>query len=136
MCTTLVLFVCLTIVLVCVVVYHTQMVAPGSHKSQNEVIYKPFYWLLSYLPLRLELCERHVYCLWPLPRLLLVCTTLVCVLFVASTTSTISVYCLWLLPHLLLVFTTVVCVLFVATPMSTISVYYCSTCTVCGQYLV
>ena len=56
-----------------------------------------------------------VYCLWPLPRLLLVCTTVVCVLFVATPTSTISVYCLWPLARLLLVFTTVVCVLFVAT---------------------
>ena len=62
-----------------------------------------------------------MYCLWPLPHLLLVFTTLVCVLFVASTTSTISVYCLCPLPHLLLVCTTVVCVLFVATPTSTTS---------------
>ena len=34
---------------------------------------------------------EYVYCLWPLPRLLLVCTTLVCLLFVATTTYTISV---------------------------------------------
>ena len=33
-----------------------------------------------------------VYCLWPLPHLVLVCTTVVCVLFVAAPTSTISVY--------------------------------------------
>ena len=44
------------------------------------------------LPLWLALYEGHVYCLWPLPCLLLVCSTLVCVLFVTSTTSTISVY--------------------------------------------
>ena len=41
-----------------------------------------------HLPLRLALRE----CLWPLPCLLLVCTTLVCVLFVATPTSTISLY--------------------------------------------
>ena len=33
-----------------------------------------------------------MYCLWPLPHILLVCTTLVCVLFVATPTYTISVY--------------------------------------------
>ena len=71
-----------------------------------------------------------MYCLWPLPRLLFVCTTLVPVLFGATPTSTISVYyssictllkyvyclysysyyfigvhvyCLWPLPHMLLV---------------------------------
>ena len=44
------------------------------------------------LPLRLALCEGHVHCLLPLPCLLLVCTTLVCVLFVATPMSTISVY--------------------------------------------
>ena len=33
-----------------------------------------------------------MYCLWPLQCLLLVCTTLVCVLFVATPTYTISVY--------------------------------------------
>ena len=33
-----------------------------------------------------------MYCLWPLPHILLVCTTLVCVLFVATTMYTISVY--------------------------------------------
>ena len=43
--------------------------------------------LLLWLALR----EGHVYCLWPLPHLLLVCTSLVCVLFVATLTSTISV---------------------------------------------
>ena len=55
-----------------------------------------------------------MYCLWPLPCLLLVYTTLVCV------------YCLWPLPCLLLVCTptTLVCVLFVATPTYTIIVYY------------
>ena len=31
-----------------------------------------------------------MYCLWPLPHILLVCTTLVFVLFVATTTYTIS----------------------------------------------
>ena len=120
-----------------------------------------FFQLLSYTSLRLllwlALCEGHVYCLWPLPCILLVCTTLVCVLFVATTTYTISVYCLWPLPHILLgcttlecvlfvatttytirVCTTLVCVLFVATPMYTISVYtisvyYFSMCTVCGH---
>ena len=35
--------------------------------------------------------DGHVYCLWPLPRLLLVCTTLVRVVFVATPMSTISV---------------------------------------------
>ena len=76
----------------------------------------------------------------PLPHLLLVCTTLVCVLFVATPMSSISVYyfsmcvheghvyCLWPLPHVVLVCTTLVCVLFVATPMSTVSVYYFSLC--------
>ena len=61
-----------------------------------------------------------MYCLWPLPFLLLVCTTLVCVLFVATPTSTISVfyfsictllkyvYCLWPLPRLLFMCTTLV----------------------------
>ena len=34
----------------------------------------------------------HVYCLWPPPFLLFVCTTVVCVQFVATPTSTISVY--------------------------------------------
>ena len=48
-----------------------------------------------------------MYCLWPLPCILLVCTTLVCVLFVATTTYTISVY------EYYLVCTTLVCVLFV-----------------------
>ena len=43
------------------------------------------------------------------------CTTLVCVLFVATPTITL------------------VCVLFVATPMSTISVYYFSMCTACHR---
>ena len=51
----------------------------------------------------------YVYCLWPLPCILLLCTTLVCVLFVAT-------------PTLLLVCTTLVCVLFVVTPMYSISV--------------
>ena len=44
------------------------------------------------LPLQLALHEGHVYCLWPLPHLLLVCTTLVHVLFVATSTCTISLY--------------------------------------------
>ena len=35
---------------------------------------------------------KYVYCLWPLPFLVLVCTTLVCVLFVATPMSSISVY--------------------------------------------
>ena len=43
-----------------------------------------------------------------LPRLVLVCTTVVCVLFVATPMSTISVYCLWPLPRLLLVCSTLV----------------------------
>ena len=64
-----------------------------------------------------------MYSLWPLPHLLLVCPTLVCVP----------------VPHLLLVCTSLVCVLFVATPtltlvcalfvataMSTINVHYFS----------
>ena len=55
-----------------------------------------------------------------LPHIQLVCTTLVCVLFVA-------------LPCILLVCSTLVCVLFVATPMYTISAYYFSMCTVCGH---
>ena len=42
------------------------------------------------LLLQLGLHEGHVY--WPLPHLVLVCTTLVCVLFVATPTSTIRVY--------------------------------------------
>ena len=54
------------------------------------------------LPLRLALCEGRVYCLWPLPRVLLVCTTLVRVLVVAT-----PLYCLWPLPRLVLVCTTV-----------------------------
>ena len=45
-----------------------------------------------HLPLQLALCEGHMYCLCPLPHLLLVCTTLVFVLFVATPTSTICVY--------------------------------------------
>ena len=44
-----------------------------------------------HLPLRLALREGHVYCLWPLPRLLLVCTTLVCVLFVATTVLFVAI---------------------------------------------
>ena len=36
------------------------------------------------LLLQLALHEGHMYCLWPLPRVLLVCTTLVRVLFVAT----------------------------------------------------
>ena len=72
--------------------------------------------------------------LLPLPHLVLVCTTLVCVLFVATPTSTISVYyfsictllqyvyCLWPLPHLLLVCTTLV--LFVCT---TLVLFVCTT---------
>ena len=91
-----------------------------------------------------------MYCLWPLPCLLLVCTTSVCVLFVATPTSNISVYyfsictllkyvyCLWPLPCLLLVCrsTTLVSVLFVATTTYTISVYYFCMCTVCGHSYV
>ena len=45
-----------------------------------------------HLPHWLALHEGHAYCLWPLPHILLVCTTFVCVLFVATTTYTISVY--------------------------------------------
>ena len=41
-------------------------------------------------------------CLWTLPRVLLLCTTLVRVLFVAT-----PLYCLWPLPRLLFVCTTV-----------------------------
>ena len=40
----------------------------------------------------LALHEGHVYCLWPLPCILLVCTTLACVLFVATPTYAINVY--------------------------------------------
>ena len=67
------------------------------------------------LPCLLLVCATLV-CV-PVPHLLLVCTTLVCVLFVAT-------------PTLTLVCVLRVCVLFVATtPTSTISVYYFSTCT-------
>ena len=104
-------------------------------QKQQTNFFSSFHTSLRLL-LWLALHEGHVICLWPLPHLLLVCTTLVCVLFVASTMSTINGYCLWLLPCLVLVCTTVVCVLFVATPTSSISVYYCTTCTVCGQYHV
>ena len=38
------------------------------------------------------LCEGHVYCLWPLPCILLVCTTSVCLLFVVTPMYTISVH--------------------------------------------
>ena len=126
-------------------VYHTQMVTPGNRKapgsrrkrySYNFFKFPPqFSRLLSYLVglpslcllLQLALHEGHVYCLWPLPHLLLVCTTVVCVL---SPMSTISVYncsmCTvcghYHVYNLLLVCTTVVWVLFVATPMYTI--YY------------
>ena len=62
------------------------------------------------------------------------CTTLVCVLFVATPTYTISVYyfsmcvypCVLSVEFLLLLCTALVCVLFVATPTSTITVYYFS----------
>ena len=62
----------------------------------------------------------YIHCLWLLPRLLFMCTTLVSVLLVATPTSTI-------------VCPTLVCVLFVATPTSTIDVYYFSMCTLCGH---
>ena len=78
------------------------------------IFFSSFHILPSFrLLLRLALCEGHMYCLWPLPCLLLVCTTLVRVLFVATTTYTISVYCLWPLPRILLGCTTLECVLFV-----------------------
>ena len=56
------------------------------------------------------------------------CTTLVCVLFVATTMYTISMY--------YLVCTTLVCVLFVATTMYTISMYYLVCTTLVCVYLL
>ena len=44
------------------------------------------------IPLWLAFREGSMSCLWPLPRLLLVCTNLICVLFVVTPTSTISLY--------------------------------------------
>ena len=85
-----------------------------------------------------------VYCLWPLPHLLLVCTTVVCVQFVATLTSTIRVYylgmcsvcghshvyCLWPLPHLILVRTTLVlfmCTTLVLFMCTTLVLFVCTT---------
>ena len=58
--------------------------------------YKQIFWLLSYivgysrtrlhLPLWLALHEGHMYCLWPLPHLLLVCFTLVYVHYLSMCT--------------------------------------------------
>ena len=61
----------------------------------------------------------HEYCLWPL---LLLCTTLVCVLFVATTMYTISVYYF----SICTVCGTLVCVLFVATTTCTTLVCVCT----------
>ena len=101
---------------------HTQMVAPGSHRKWSFLFRSaPFIYSRTslHLLLWLALCEGHVYCLWPLPCILLVCTTLVSVLFVAT---------------ILLVCTTLVCVLFVTTTTYTISVYYFRMYPVCGHY--
>ena len=68
-----------------------------------------------------------MYCSWPLPRILLVCTTLVFVLFVATPTYTPTTLVCVLFR--LLLCTTLVCVLFVATTMYSIRVYYFSMCT-------
>ena len=43
-----------------------------------------FFRLSLRLPPRIDLCEGHMYCLWPLPHLVLVCTAVVHVLFVAT----------------------------------------------------
>ena len=67
----------------------------GRNKQQtNKFFPAPFIYSRTSLHLLLQpaLHEGHVYCLWPLPCILLVCTTLVCVLFVATTMYTISVY--------------------------------------------
>ena len=94
MCTTLVLFMCTTLVLfMCTTNSHLGVAESGYKQTNKQQM------------LQLALHEGHVYCLWPLPHLLLVCTTVVCVLFVDTLTSTISVYCLWTLPRLLLVCT-------------------------------
>ena len=78
-----------------------------------------------------------MYCLWPLPRILLVCTTLVFVLFVASTMLVwTTLECVLFVASTMLLWTTLVCVLFVATTTYTISVDYFSMCTVCGHYHV
>ena len=76
----------------------------GRNKQTN--FSAPFIYSRTSLHLLLQLAlhEGHVYCLWPLPHIPLVCTTLVCVLFVATPMSTSSVYS-----------------------------YYCSMCTVCGH---
>ena len=66
-----------------------------------------------------------MYCLWPLPCILLVCTTVVCVLFVATTMYTISVYYFKVVAttmYTILVCTTLVCV---CTPKGPCSITIC-----------
>ena len=63
----------------------------GTNKQTNFIFFGSFHTSLR-LPLQLALLEGHMYCFWPLRHILLVCTTLVCVLFVATTTYTITVY--------------------------------------------
>ena len=134
--------------------------APGSPRRRSYtnvfILFGTFHTSLR-LPLWLALCEGHMYCLRPLQNILLVCTTLVCVLFVATPTYTMTVYyfstctvcghshiyndcvlllyvyCLWPLPCTLILCTTLVCALFVATPTYTITVYYFSMCTDCSH---
>ena len=54
-------------------------------QKQTNKFFPPAPFILP-LPLLATLASRatHVHCLWPLPCILLVCTTLVCVLFVAT----------------------------------------------------
>ena len=97
MCTTLVLFMCTTLVLfVCTMDAEKGWVAETGHIQLFLVFYflAPFIYSRTSLrlPLWLALFEGHVYCLWPLPHVLFVCTTLVGVLFVATPTCTIIVY--------------------------------------------
>ena len=96
MCTILVLFMCTTLVLFATHKLLQLGVTERGRSTERGCIqifsYKqtnfsaPFIYNRTSLrlPLQLALRDGHMDCSWPLPRLLLVCTTVVHVLFVAT----------------------------------------------------
>ena len=140
------LFVCPTIVFVCIVyttpvtLVNCTLPAPYSYMSYNSVsVYYFYYYILKlYLPpptgeespwttashwrqkqTNIFFSSFHIY-------------SSLCLLLQLALREG-HMYCLWQLSCLLLVCTTLVCVLLLATLMSSISVYYFSMCTVCGH---
>ena len=66
--------------------YPTERSPQMNHSDWRHIQFfpAPLIYTSLCLPLWLALREGHMHCLWPLPHLLLVCTTVLHVLFLAT----------------------------------------------------